>query len=337
MKPDRSVGSSSSGAKVACLCSAMLAVAGIVSSQAGFAQEYPTKPIRIVVPFPPGGFSDVFARIIGAKMRETWKQQVIVDNRPGAGGNIGADIVAKSPPDGYTLVMGTIGTHAINATLFSKLPYDPIRDFAAVAFVVGADGLLVVHPSLPVRSVKELIALARSRPGQLTYASAGAGTTSHLAGELFKSMTKTDITHVPYKGNVPAITDLLSGQTTMLFATLPTVLPQVEAGRLRPLAVLGSTRSKAIPAMPTLAESGLKGFEVSNWTGVFARAGTRAQVVDKLNAEIMRIMHLPEVQERLPRQGLTFTPGSAEQFAAFVKSEKEKWGALVTAIGVRVD
>lgn len=337
MKPDRSVGSSSSGAKAVCLCGTMLAVAGIVCSQAGFAQEYPTKPIRIVVPFPPGGFSDVFARIIGAKMRETWKQQVIVDNRPGAGGNIGADIVAKSPPDGYTLVMGTIGTHAINATLFSKLPYDPIRDFAAVAFVVGADGLLVVHPSLPVRSVTELIALARSRPGQLTYASAGAGTTSHLAGELFKSMTKTDITHVPYKGNVPAITDLLSGQTTMLFATLPTVLPQVQAGRLRPLAVLGSTRSKAIPAMPTLAESGLKGFEVNNWTGVFARAGTRSQVVDKLNAEIMRIMDLPEVQERLPRQGLTFTPGSAEQFAAFVKSEKEKWGALVKAIGARVD
>ena len=337
MKPDRTIGSSSTGARAARLCGAMLVVAGIVSSGAGFAQEYPGKPIRIIVPFPPGGFSDVFARILGAKMRETWKQQVVVDNRPGAGGTIGADIVAKSPPDGYTLVMGTIGTHAINATLFRKLPYDPIRDFAAVAFVVGADGLLVVHPSLPVRSVKELIALARSKPGELTYASAGAGTTSHLSGELFKSMTKTDITHVPYKGNVPAITELLAGQTTMLFATLPTVLPQVEAGKLRPLAVLGSTRSKAIPAMPTLAESGLKGFEVSNWTGVFARAGTPAAVVTKLNAEIMRIMHLPEVQARLPRQGLTFTPGSAQQFEAFVKSEKEKWGALVIAIGVRVD
>jgi tripartite-type tricarboxylate transporter receptor subunit TctC len=314
-----------------------LLAAGLTLSTAAFAQEYPTKSIRIVVPFPPGGFSDVFSRIIGAKMHESWGQQVVVDNRPGAGGNIGADIVAKSPPDGYTLVMGTIGTHAINATLFSRLPYDPIRDFAPVAFVVGADGLLVVHPSLPVKSTKELIALARNKPGALTYASAGAGTTSHLAGELFKSMTKADITHVPYKGNVPAITDLLSGQTTMLFATLPTVLPQVQANRLRPLAVLGSTRSAALPAMPTLAEAGLKGFEVSNWTGVFAPAGTPAAVVTKLNAEIVRVMRLPEVQERLPKQGLTFTPGSPQQFAAFVKSEKDKWGALVRAIGAKVD
>ena len=234
----------------------LFAVIAASAGNVAVAQEYPAKAIRMVVPFPPGGFSDVFARIIGGKMHETWGQQVIVDNRPGAGGNIGADIVAKSPPDGYSLVMGTIGTHAINATLFSRLPYDPIRDFTAVAFVVGADGLLVVHPSLPAKSTKELIALARSKPGALTYASAGAGTTSHLAGELFKSMTKTDITHVPYKGNVPAITDLLSGQTTMLFATLPTVLPQVQANRLRPLAVLGSTRSAALPNMPTLAEAG---------------------------------------------------------------------------------
>jgi tripartite-type tricarboxylate transporter receptor subunit TctC len=291
----------------------------------------------MVVPFPPGGFSDVFARIIGGKMHESWGQQVVVDNRPGAGGNIGADIVAKSPPDGYSLVMGTIGTHAINATLFSRLPYDPIRDFVAVAFVVGADGLLVVHPSLPVRSTKELIALARSKPGALTYASAGAGTTSHLAGELFKSMTKTDITHVPYKGNVPAITDLLSGQTTMLFATLPTVLPQVQANRLRPLAVLGKTRSAALPNMPTLSEAGLKDFEVSNWTGVFAPAGTPSAIVTKLNTEIVRIMRLPDVQERLPRQGLTFVAGTPQQFAAFVRSEKDKWGALVKAVGARVD
>jgi tripartite-type tricarboxylate transporter receptor subunit TctC len=314
-----------------------LAAAGIALGQAALAQEYPAKSIRMVVPFPPGGFSDVFARIIGGKMHESWGQQVVIDNRPGAGGNIGADIVAKSPPDGYTLVMGTIGTHAINATLFTRLPYDPIRDFAAVAFVVGADGLLVVHPSLPVKSTKGLIALARSRPGALTYASAGAGTTSHLAGELFKSMTKTDITHVPYKGNVPAITDLLSGQTTMLFATLPTVLPQVQANRLRPLAVLGATRSAALPDMPTLDEAGLKGFEVSNWTGVFAPAGTPAAVVTKLNTEIVRIMRLPDVQARLPSQGLTFTPGNPQQFAAFVKAEKDKWGALVKAVGAKVD
>jgi tripartite-type tricarboxylate transporter receptor subunit TctC len=320
-------------------CALVALFAGLVGSAGGVAtaQDYPVKPIRMVVPFPPGGFSDVFARIIGGKMNESWGQQVIVDNRPGAGGNIGADIVAKSPPDGYSLVMGTIGTHAINVTLFRKLPYDPIRDFAAVAFVVGADGLLVVHPSLPVKSTRELIALARSKPGALTYASAGAGTTSHLAGELFKSMTKTDITHIPYKGNVPAITDLLSGQTTMLFATLPTVLPQVQAGRLRPLAVLGATRSAALPEMPTLAEGGLKGFEVSNWTGVYAPAGTSAAIVGKLNAEIVRIMRLPEVQERLPKQGLTFVPMTPQQYADFTRSERDKWGTLVKAVGARAD
>lgn len=316
----------------------LLAVLALYATGAALAQDYPGKPIRMVVPFPPGGFSDVFARIIGGKMNESWGHQVIVDNRPGAGGNIGADIVAKSPPDGYSLVMGTIGTHAINATLFSKLPYDPIRDFAAVAFVVSADGLLVVHPSLPIKSAKELIALARAKPGALTYASAGAGTTSHLAGELFKSMTKTDITHVPYKGNVPAITDLMSGQTTMLFATLPTVLPQVQAGRLRPLAVLGATRSAAIPEMPTLAEAAsLKGFEVNNWTGVYAPAGTPAAIVGKLNAEIVRIMRLPDVQERLPKQGLTFVAMTPQQYADFTRSERDKWGALVKAVGARAD
>ncbi|MGV3628561.1 MAG: Bug family tripartite tricarboxylate transporter substrate binding protein [Betaproteobacteria bacterium] len=301
------------------------------------AQDYPVKSIRMVVPFPPGGFSDTYARIIGGKMYDSWNQQIVVDNRPGAGGNIGADIVAKSPADGYTLVMGTIGTHAVNVSLFSKLPYDPIRDFVAVAFVVGADGLLAIHPSLPAKSVNELIALARARPGMLTYASAGAGTTSHLAGELFKSMAKVDITHVPYKGNVPAITDLLSGQTTMLFATLPTVLPFVQAGRLRGLAVLGTARSAAAPDLPTLVESGLKGFDVSNWTGVFAPAETPAPVVGKLNTEIMRIMRLPDVQAGLPRQGLTFVPGTPQQFGAFVSAEKDKWGKLVKAVGLRAD
>ena len=316
---------------------AILTVAGLVAAQVVCAQQYPAKPIRIVVPFPPGGFSDVFARIIGAKMNESWGQQIVVDNRAGAGGNIGADIVAKSPPDGYALVMGTIGTHAINATLFSRLPYDPVRDFSAVALVVGADGLLVVHPSLPARSVRELIALVRARPGELTYASAGAGTTSHLAGELFKSMTTGDITHIPYKGNAPAITDLLAGQTAMLFATLPTVLPQVQAQKLRGLAVLGLARSPAIPEMPTLAESGLKGFEVNNWTGVFAPAGTPAAIVGKLNAEIIRIMQLPDVQARLPREGLSFSVTTPQQFSDFVKAEKEKWGRLVKAVGAKAD
>jgi tripartite-type tricarboxylate transporter receptor subunit TctC len=301
------------------------------------AQQYPTKPIRIVVPFPPGGFSDVFSRIIGTKMNESWGQQVVVDNRPGAGGNIGADIVAKAAPDGYTLVMGTIGTHAVNATLFSKLPYDPIRDFVAVAFVVEAEGLLVVHPSLPVKTTRELIALARSKPGQLTYASAGAGTTSHLAGELFKSMTKVDIAHVPYKGNVPAITDLMSGETSMLFATLPTVLPQVNAGRLKGIAVLGSKRSAALPQIPTLAESGLPNFEVNNWTGLLAPAGTPAAIVSRVNGEVNRIMQLPDVQTRLPKEGLRHIAMTPQQFGDFVRSEKEKWAPIVKATGAKAD
>jgi tripartite-type tricarboxylate transporter receptor subunit TctC len=301
------------------------------------AQNYPVKPIRMVVPFPPGGFSDVFGRIIAGKMNESWGQSVVVENRPGAGGNIGADIVAKSPPDGYALVMGTIGTHAINATLFSKLPYDPVRDFAAVAFVVEAEGLLVVHPSVPVKTVKELVALAKARPGELTISSAGSGTTSHLAGELFKSMTKTDMVHVPYKGNVPAITGLLSGESSMLFATLPTVLPQVQAGRLRGVAVLGAKRSVAVPQFPTLAEAGLKGFEVNNWTGVFAAAGTPSAAVVKLNAEVNRVMQLPEVQSRLPREGLRHVAMTPEQFAGFVRSEKDKWAPLVKASGAKAD
>jgi tripartite-type tricarboxylate transporter receptor subunit TctC len=301
------------------------------------AQSYPIKPIRMVVPFPPGGFSDVFGRIIGAKMHESWGQPVPVENRPGAGGSIGADIVAKSPPDGYALVMGTIGTHAINATLFSKLPYDPIRDFAAVAFVVEAEGLLVVHPSIPAKTVKELIALAKSRPGELTVSSAGAGTTSHLASELFKTMTGTRMVHVPYKGNAPAITGLLAGETSMLFATLPTVLPQVKAGRLRGLAVLGAKRSVALPQFPTLAEAGLKGFEVNNWTGIFAAAGTPAAVVAKLNTETNRIMQLPEVQSRLPREGLNHVAMTPEQFSSFVRAEKEKWAPLVKASGAKAD
>jgi tripartite-type tricarboxylate transporter receptor subunit TctC len=311
--------------------------AGLSLIPATQAQQYPVKPVRIVVPFPPGGFSDVFARIIGADMNKSWGQQVIIDNRPGAGGNIGSDIVAKAPPDGYTLVMGTIGTHAINATLFSRLPYDPVRDFTAVAFVVEAEGLLTVHPSLPVKTSKELIALAHSRPGQLTYASAGAGTTSHLAGELFKTLAKVDITHVPYKGNVPAITDLLSGETSMLFATLPTVLPQVQANRLRGIAVLGARRSAALPALPTLAESGLKGFEVNNWTGVLAPAGTPAAIVSKLNTEIVRVMQLPDVQARLPKEGLRFVAMTPQQFGEFVKSEKEKWAPIVKATGAKAD
>jgi len=316
---------------------APLIAALFVAAPCAQAQQYPVKPIRVVVPFPPGGIADQYGRVLGAKMTQSWGQQVIIDNRTGAGGNIGADIVAKSPADGYTVVIGNIGTHAVNAALFSKLPFDPIRDFSPIALLLIADGLLVVHPSLPVKSVKELLTLARAKPGELTFASAGAGTAGHLAGELFSSMAKVKMTHVPYKGNVPAITDLLSGQTSMLFATLATVLPQVQANRLRAIAVLGEKRSKAVPQTPTLAESGLKGFAVDNWVGLFAPAGTPPAVISKFNAEVLRVMQLPEVQDQLPKQGLSFNATTPQQFGDFVKAEKDKWGQLVKAVGVKAD
>lgn len=300
------------------------------------AQSYPSKPIRIIVPFPPGGISDVMSRVFGQKFTDTWNQPVIVENRTGAGGNIGADIVAKSPPDGYTLVMGSIGTHAVNVSLFSKLPYDPVRDFAPVALVIQADGLLVLHPSVPVKTVKDLIALARAHPGQLVYASAGNGTAAHLAGELLKSMAKIDLVHIPYKGNVPAISDLVGGQTSMLFVTLPTVLPLAKAGKLHALAVTGAQRNPAVPDVPTMAET-LPGFEVTNWIALFAPAGTPADIVAKLNAEIMRIMRLPDVQSRLVNEGAKFTPNTPHEFAAFVKSEITKWGKVIKDSGARVD
>ncbi|HEY8251308.1 MAG TPA: tripartite tricarboxylate transporter substrate binding protein [Burkholderiales bacterium] len=315
-----------------------LAAALVISvvTQTLFAQPYPSKPVRIVVNFPAGGVADLYGRIIAAKVQEAWGQPVVVENRTGAGGNIGADAVAKSAPDGYTLNMSAIGPHAINVSLFSKMPYDPVKDFAAVALVLEAEGLLVLHPLIPASSVAELIAYARANPGKLTFASAGMGTASHLAGELFKSMAKVDMTHVPYKGNVPAITDLLAGQTSLLFATMPTVLPHAKAGKLRALATIGSVRSMAAPELPTIGES-LPGFEVNNWIGLFAPAGTPPEIVRRWNGEVMRIMQAPDIQARLPAEGARFSPNTPEQFAAFVKSEIAKWAPVVKASGARVD
>jgi tripartite-type tricarboxylate transporter receptor subunit TctC len=319
------------------ICLTILATCfATVPAAAADAPGYPNKTIRIVVPFPPGGIADVMSRVFGQKFTDSWNQPVVVDNRTGAGGNIGADVVAKSPPDGYTLVMGTIGTHAVNVSLFSKLPYDPVKDFAPVALVVEADGLLVLHPSVPVKTVKELIALARARPGQLVYASAGNGTAGHLAGELFKSLAKIDLVHIPYKGNVPAITDLVGGQTSMLFATMPTVMPLARAGKLHAMAVTGAQRNPAAPELPAMAET-LPGFDVTNWIGIFAPAGTPADIVAKLNAEIMRIMRLPEVQTRLVNEGAKSRPNTPAEFAAYQKSEIAKWSKLIKEARIAVD
>jgi tripartite-type tricarboxylate transporter receptor subunit TctC len=297
---------------------------------------YPDKPIRIVVPFPVGGIADTFGREIGKRLTESWGQPVVIDNRTGAGGNIGADIVAKSPPDGYTLVVGNIGTHAVNVSLFPAMPFDPVKDFTPVIHLMDAEGLLVVNPSIEATTVPELIALARSRPGKLSYGSAGVGTTSHLAGEMFKSLTKVDIVHVPYKGNVPAITDLLGGQTAMIFATMPTVLPHVRAGKLRALAVVGIARSPALPDVPTVAES-VPGFEVSNWIGLFGPAGMPPAIVARLNGEVQRIMQSPEIQKRLETEGAKFIPMTPDQFATFQKAELAKWAKTIKDSNIKVD
>jgi len=313
---------------------AALFCAALASAGSALAQPYPQKPIRIVVPFAAGGIADTFARSIGQKLNEAWSQPVVVENRTGAGGNIGAEAVAKAPPDGYTLVMGNIGTHALNVTLFKDLPFDPIRDFAPVALVLEADGLLVVPPSLPVSSVKDLIQLARSKPASLAYGSAGMGTTSHLAGELFKHMAKVDITHVPYKGNVPALTDLLGGQIQMMFATMPTALPHVKAGKLKALASIRSARTKALPDLPTVAEAALRGFDANNWIGLFAPAGTPSEIVHLLNAEVVKVMNTPEMRKRVETEGATFSPMSAGQFADFVRKEVIEWREIIRAAGI---
>jgi tripartite-type tricarboxylate transporter receptor subunit TctC len=320
-------------------CTMLLAAiaAALAFATPAAAQTYPTKPVRLIVPFPAGGIADVFGRIIGAKLSEAWGQPVLVENRAGAGGNIGADVVAKAPADGYTLLMGSIGTQAVNVSLFRNMPYDSAKDFTPVALVLEAESLLAVHPSVPAATPAELIAYARAQPGKLSYGSAGVGTASHLAGELFKSMAHVDIAHIPYKGNVPAITDLLAGQTQMVFATMPTVLPHVKAGKLKGVAVLGLNRSAAAPEVPTLSESGLNGFEVNNWIGMFGPAGMPPAVTAKLNAAVLEVMRRPEVRQRMLAEGARFTATTPEQFAAFVGAETAKWGRLIREVGIRAD
>jgi tripartite-type tricarboxylate transporter receptor subunit TctC len=301
------------------------------------AQTYPSKPIRMVVPFTPGGTTDILARTVGQKMGEAWGQPVVVDNRPGAGGNIGSELVAKSAPDGYTLLMGTISTHAINASLYKRLPFDPTRDFAPVSRVGTLPNILIVHPSVPVKSVKELIELAKSKPGDLNFASSGVGTSLHLSGELFNSMAGVKLVHVPYKGSSPALADLLGGQVKIMFDNLPTALPHVKAGKLRPLAVTGTKRAAVLPEVPTVIESGLPGFEVTSWFAVFAPAKTAKDIITKLNGEIVKILNSADVKEKLTQLGVDAAPTTPEELAAFAKAETEKWGKVGKATGASAD
>jgi len=314
---------------------AIAAVALVTSSV--FAQTYPNKPVRMIVGFPPGGGTDVVARVIGARLSEWWGQAVAVENRPGATGTIGADAVAKSAPDGYTLIMGHVNSHAIAPNLFTKLPYDPIKDFAAVSYVGYVPNVLAVHPSVPAKSVKELVELLKSKPGQLNYASSGNGSTQHLAGEMFKQLTGTQIVHVPYKGSGDAIKDLLGGVVAMNFDTMPPVLPHIQAGKLRGLAISTPKRLPQLPDVPTFEEEGIRGFDVTNWYGVMAPGGTPRDIVQKLNADINKAMQVPEVRSRLEAVGTQLNEQSAAQFEAFMKAEVAKYAKLIKSANIRIE
>jgi tripartite-type tricarboxylate transporter receptor subunit TctC len=300
-------------------------------------EEYPTRPIRLVVPFTPAGATDILARIIGQNLSQAWGQQVVVDNRPGAAGNIGTELVAKAPPDGYTLLMCTVSTHGINPSLYKKIPYDAVKDFAPVSLVALVPNVLEVNPAVEAKTVAELIALAKKNPGKLNFASSGSGTSVHMSAELFKLLAGLDIVHVPYKGSAPALTDLLGGQVDLMFDNLPASLSHIKAGKLRPLAVTSAHRSPALPEVPTMAEAGIEGYEATAWFGVLAPAGTPRPIVEKLAAEIAKGLKTPAGKAALADQGAEAVGGTPDEFGVFIKAELEKWAKVVKASGAQVD
>jgi tripartite-type tricarboxylate transporter receptor subunit TctC len=313
------------------ICGALAATAAVAASAQG---GYPAKPVRMVVPSSPGGGTDITARMIVPRLSERLGQQVVVDNRPGAGTMIGIEVAAKSPPDGYTLLM-TPSTLAINQAMYRKVPYDPVNDFAPITQVIAAPNMLVVHPSVPAKSVKELIAVARARPGQLNYASAGVGTNPHLSMELFLTLTGTKMVHIPYKGLAPGIVDLLAGHVTVATATMLTGLPHVKSGRLRCLGTTGAKRAGVLPDLPTVAEAGVPGYESSQWYGVLAPARTSREIVTKLHAEIARILQAPDMKERLAADGTEPVGNTPEEFARYIREELVKWAKVAKAAGIK--
>lgn len=316
-----------------------LAVMGLSLAGAGAnvgAQRYPTKPIRLIVPLAPGGGMDIMARTIVAKIAEPLKQQVVVENRPGAGNTIASEFVAKSPPDGYTLLMVGIA-HSVNPSFYRKLPYDTERDFAPIAFLGASPNILVVHPSLPVKSVPELIKLAKTAPGKINYASAGNGSSPHLAAELFKYLANVDLQHIPYKGSGPALTDLLGGQVAVMFGSLLPTLPHVKSGRLVALATTGEKRSDIAPDLPTVAESGVAGYAAETWFGIVAPAGTDRQVVTRINAEINGILAESDVRKRLQHEGVTPGGGPPVRFEKFISEQIKRWAVVVAKTGLKAD
>ena len=320
----------------AAACTA-LAGAGLLGSGAAMAQAYPSKPVTIVVPFAAGGTTDILARIIGQALTAELGQSVVVDNRAGAGGNIGGQAAAKAAPDGHTLFMGTVGTHAINASLYKKMPFDPVKDFAPLTRVANVPNLLVANPAQPYKSVKDLIAYAKANPGKVNFGSSGNGSSIHLSGELFKSLAKVDMQHVPYKGSAPAVTDLLGNQIGIMFDNMPSAIQHVRSGKLVPLAVTTAKRSPELPNVPTIAEAGVPGYEATSWFGMFAPAGTPAPVLAKLNAAIVKVLAQPDVKKKINEQGAEVYSETPEQFAAFIQAESVKWGKVVKESGASLD
>jgi len=302
---------------------------------AAHAEVYPSKPVRMIVAYPPGGGTDIVGRMVAQKLGEALGQPVVVENRGGASGNIGTELAARAVPDGYTVLMGNVAPNAINVSLFRNLPYDPVADFAPVTLVASTPNILVVHPTTPARTVKEVIALAKAKPGALNFASAGVGSSSHLAGELFRILAGADIVHVPYKGAGPAMVDVLSGQVQLYFATMPAAMPHVKSGKLAPVAVTSARRSQALPGLPTIAESGVSGYEASTWYGLLAPARTPGAAVARLHQGVVKILADAAVREKLADQGFEPVGDSPGEFAAYIKSEIAKWGKVIRDAGIR--
>jgi tripartite-type tricarboxylate transporter receptor subunit TctC len=311
-------------------------VVSVFACVAAYAQNYPTRAVRLVVPYAPGGGTDFTARVIAPKLSEALGQQVVVENRPGGGTNIGSDLVAKAAPDGYTLLMAG-AANAINMSLYAKLPYDTVRDFLPVSLSVKGANVLLVHPSLPVKNLRDLLALARAQPGKLNYASSGIGSANHMAGELLKLVAKVNIAHVPYKGNAPALTDLIGGHVEILISGVPAVIGQIKNGRVRAIAIASLKRFPALPDTPTIDESGLKGFEATTWFGVMAPAKTSRDIVNRLNADLARIVTAPDVRERFIGEGVEPVGGSTELFAGFIRDEIDKYAKVVKAAALTAE
>ena len=323
-----------SGSGLILLFLGVLGALGGLGGEGAFAQNYPVRPIRMIVAYPPGGGTDIVGRMMAQKLGENLGQTVVVDNRGGATGNIGTELAARATPDGYTLLMGNVAPNAINVSLFKKLPFDPVKDFAPVSLVAVTPNILVGQPSLPVKTVKDLVALAKAKPGALNFPSAGVGSSSHLAGEMLKTLAGIDMVHVPYKGGGPALIALLSGQVQIMFATLPAAMPHVKSGKLRPVAVTTSRRSQALPELPTIAESGVSGYEAATWYGLLAPAGTPKAIVGRLHAEIVKIL-ATDTRQFLMAQGFEPAGTAPAEFAGYIKSEIAKWGKVIRDAGIK--